>query len=82
MLYVYHGGKDALRNKLGDEKILENAETKDREMILEAKVYLEKQPSWKIQDHVKVATQSSSNKKKLCRLEGEGKYKPIMRYWK
>ena len=45
MLYVYHGGKDALRNKLGDEKILENAETKDREMILEAKVYLEKQPS-------------------------------------
>ena len=69
--YAYHGGKDALCDKLGDKKMLENVGRKDKKEIRKAKEFLKQQPSEKIEDQVKIATQSSSAKKELHRLEDD-----------
>ena len=42
--YKAHGGNDALRYKLGDKQILDKLEPKDREKVVAAKNYLEKNP--------------------------------------
>ena len=40
--YKFHGGKDVLRDKLGDKKILKKLDSKDRESAMEGRKFLER----------------------------------------
>ena len=60
--YKAHGGKDALRDKLGDKKILDEMDPKDREKAVKAKETLEQKPPEDIKKQLRLAEQMSDAK--------------------
>ena len=60
--YKAHGGKDALRDKLGDKKMLDEMDPKDREKAVKAKEFLEKLPSEEVRKQKRLALQMTDEK--------------------
>ena len=60
--YKVQGGRDALRDKLGDKKMLEKLDSQDRENAMNANELLEQLPSEEVRKQQRLAMQMTDEK--------------------
>lgn len=63
--YKAHGGKEALRDKLGDKQILDDLDPKDQESALKAQQFLEQLSVEEAEKQLQLATKSTDAKREL-----------------